>query len=375
MMQALLDGESRSGRRRRTRQALTWTGIGFGLVTAVGGILAWQSGVNLLYLLFASLAALFPLNAIVGMTNMWRLTACRRFPRTVRALEPFDYSIEVTNGKRTPAVGLLLEDVAKTGFRVSVGHCGVLGGGAAATVGVVGAFPRRGKVALSGLRISSRFPFGFVWNRKFVAATQEILVLPPRVGVGEMVRAVDAALEENARCRKGTGSDIYGVREYVPGEHAHRIHWRTSARTRKLMLMEFENSDRRLVTLVIDDSPKANGRDNGASAMRFEHAVAAATAITEELQRRGFDVGFVGSAGTVDAGCGPKHLRRLLRVFAVLERSPAGRVVPADVVEGTGVCLRFAVDGWVSRHRRDEIVFDMMKWDLRDGRFSRKADP
>src|SRR5205085_6928897 len=51
---------------------------------------------------------------------------------------------------------------------------------------------------------------------------------------------------------RGSGVDPDGVREYVPGDPLRRMHWKSTARTGKLSVIEFEESRAVNVVLVID---------------------------------------------------------------------------------------------------------------------------
>ena len=55
-------------------------------------------------------------------------------------------------------------------------------------------------------------------------------------------------------------TEIFGIREYVPGDRIRNIHWKLAAKTGKLMVREFglplKNND----TIVIDNVPKRGGK-------------------------------------------------------------------------------------------------------------------
>jgi uncharacterized protein (DUF58 family) len=57
--------------------------------------------------------------------------------------------------------------------------------------------------------------------------------------------------------RRPTGYDVHGVREWVEGESLHHVHWRSTARTGRLMVKELEDAPRDEVAVVLDARPSA----------------------------------------------------------------------------------------------------------------------
>src|SRR3972149_5391493 len=48
------------------------------------------------------------------------------------------------------------------------------------------------------------------------------------------------------------GYELFGIREYLPGDPARHIHWRSSARHRRLLVKEFEEPAAPILALVVD---------------------------------------------------------------------------------------------------------------------------
>jgi len=55
--------------------------------------------------------------------------------------------------------------------------------------------------------------------------------------------------------RAGSGTELFGVREYRPGDSLRRIHWRSSARHGKLVVREFEPPGVQTLGIFVDPSP------------------------------------------------------------------------------------------------------------------------
>ena len=79
-----------------------------------------------------------------------------------------------------------------------------------------------------------------------------------------------------------SSSDIafHALRDYTPGDDRRHVHWRTTARTGKLMVRQFEETRRSHVVVALD-----NLADHYASEDEFELAVSAAASISAQTMR------------------------------------------------------------------------------------------
>jgi hypothetical protein len=55
--------------------------------------------------------------------------------------------------------------------------------------------------------------------------------------------------------RAGSGNELFGIREYRPGDSLRRIHWRSSARHGELVVREYEPPGLQTLTILVDSSP------------------------------------------------------------------------------------------------------------------------
>ena len=113
---------------------------------------------------------------------------------------------------------------------------------------------RRGPVGASGWTIVTSDPLG-VWRGRRRCADKEVtLVLPRftslagRVEVRELETSVPSP-------RAGGGSEMFGVREYRPGDSLRRIHWRSTARHGELVVREYEPPGLRVLGIMVDPAP------------------------------------------------------------------------------------------------------------------------
>ncbi len=93
------------------------------------------------------------------------------------------------------------------------------------------------------------FTFDVHWKDREMA-----LVLPRFTSLTSrpQVRELEASI---AAPRAGSGTEMFGVREYRPGDPLRRIHWRSSARHGELIVREFEPPGVQTLGIFCDPSP------------------------------------------------------------------------------------------------------------------------
>lgn len=122
-----------------------------------------------------------------------------------------------------------------------------------AEVRVVGPV-RRGPLGVRGLILERGDPLGFFTSRGPGVDSEVGLVLPrfTALAARPRVRELEASV---AAPRAGSGTEMFGVREYRPGDPLRRIHWRSSARHGELIVREFEPPGVQTLGIFCDPSP------------------------------------------------------------------------------------------------------------------------
>src|SRR5690606_16926720 len=145
---------------------------------------------------------------------------------------------------------------------------------------------------------------------------REILILPQTWPVHSVAVKIPTGFGDQESQVRGSGTDLYGLREYVAGEPARHVHWRTSARAQKLMIAEYTREERRQITLVLDNSTP-NPVD-AAQANAFENAITLTASLARHLIESGYEVGLLTQNVSIEPGQSPKHLSDILKHLAVL---------------------------------------------------------
>lgn len=135
---------------------------------------------------------------------------------------------------------------------------------------------RRGLVRFGPLSARASDPFGIARRKWIEAAVTEILVLPPIEDVIPPQLSFLAKSQEEEVCSIWQGSpsgDFLTLREYVHGDDLRQVHWKSSARTGKLMIRQSEHRRESGALLLLDT------RSEAASEQDFEKMVGAAASL------------------------------------------------------------------------------------------------
>jgi uncharacterized protein (DUF58 family) len=113
---------------------------------------------------------------------------------------------------------------------------------------------RRGPVGARSLVIESSDPLGLFRTRRPSPDAEIAVVLPRFTSLSRRpeVRELEASV---AAPRAGSGTELFGVREYRPGDALRRIHWRSSARHGELVVREFEPPGVQTLGIFCDSQP------------------------------------------------------------------------------------------------------------------------
>jgi uncharacterized protein (DUF58 family) len=318
-------------RRLRPPRRLSFTREGrIIVVMAIAvGFAAINTGNNLLYLLLGWLLSFIIASGVLSELSMRGLTVERRPPPRVFAGQPFLMEVAIHNDKpKLASFSIEVEDLLagrpidkrcyflkippdktqRTSYRHTIF--------------------RRGMHRFEGYRIATKFPFGLFRKSRDVESPSEILVYPPPVAVTRPPpRArVQGEVSSSVAGRRG---DFFGLREHRTGDDRRDVHWRSTARSGRVMVREYEDEHTRSVTVLIDnalpDECRAQ-REPGELATpavqqmldALERAVAVASSLCSSYLAAGYLVELVARGTAVPGETGRPHEARLARVLALL---------------------------------------------------------
>lgn len=145
---------------------------------------------------------------------------------------------------------------------------------------------RRGELQLGPVTLERRDPWGLFIRRASVSAQMTVLVHPRVLPVEISLSGNRIGQEGGAADRDVLGSNqFHTLREYVVGDELRHIHWRSSARTGKLMVKQLvDNPLPRALVLLDNDIRSYN------TAMDYEQAVDVAASIGSAVVEAGLPV-------------------------------------------------------------------------------------
>jgi uncharacterized protein (DUF58 family) len=295
---------------------LTREGKWFIGATLVLGFAAVNGGINLLFLVFGMLLCLLVANGVLAEASMRHLAPHRQLPHAIYAGSPFLMGIAVRNQKsRIATFSLEVEDLSADRNPVDR-RCFFLKIPAhrRQETSYRRTLSRRGIHRLTGLRLSTRFPFGLLRRSMDVDAPADLLVYPALIPVSDLtLRAGLSQLGERQTAARARSGEFRGLRELRPGDDPSSIHWRTSARRGRTFVREFEEEAGRTVIIVLETAIET-GED-----LAFETAVSYAASLALVLIRRGLRVGLVAGAFGIAPETGGSQGGQILRALALVE--------------------------------------------------------
>ncbi len=202
---------------------------------------------------------------------------------------------------------------------------------------------RRGPVSLGPWVLERVDPWGLMRRRVGEVEGVALLVVP-RVRPVSLAALPSALADFGGSAEMGT-TTFATLREYVIGDELRHVHWRSSAKTGKLMMRQYVDVTRPRITLVLVAEERAY-----TSADEFEEAVDFIASLAAVASSSGLDVEVVTTSGE-RASHGGGRSSAVLDLLALVERGASGvdtRLLRSNrattiVVRGQGVL------GWWDR--------------------------
>ena len=285
------DSALKRGRRfPRAPRALRATRPGWCFVAIIFGVgfAALNTGNNLLYLVFALMLAFLVLSGILSETSLRGISVERIVPR------------EFFAGGPNPIV-------LRIGPKAVVDRS------------YTWVPERRGEQAFSSVRVATRFPFGLFVKSLEIDAAEPVLVYPVLQVYSHASPDPRSRRELHDRPGPSRGGDaLTGLRVFVRGDAAARIHWRRSVRSGRLVVGERDGESSAEIEVLLQITPKM-------TRTQVESRVSKAASEVVHHLAEGHRVGLRTGAAQFAPGSGAAHRRELLRFLALTSPEPDSR--------------------------------------------------
>jgi uncharacterized protein (DUF58 family) len=309
---------------------LTTGGGVFLILVAVVGFAAWNTGNNLLFLVFSVLLSTLFVGWMSARASLRELTVSARFPDHIFAGEEAPVIVTLRNTKRLlPSFSTSVEargPVDSTGkldmkkrrprfqkrplaYFVYVPHA------AAAEQRVDQLFPKRGHVLITGFELSTRFPFGFIRRRRRLGARNvDLIVYPKPEPISDELHLLPMNAGRSASLRRGAGHDLFSLRDYQPQDDLRHIDWKATARARRLTVREFTSEDERRISVILDTRLDSAGDKDQET---FERGLTLAASLVKHFIDERAEVRLIVGSEWGRFGSGLEHLYDCLKRLAL----------------------------------------------------------
>jgi uncharacterized protein (DUF58 family) len=191
----------------------------------------------------------------------------------------------------------------------------------------------RGKFRLGDISISTGDPFGLFQREARFGSETTILVYPRTVEFvtpGHVPGQLPGGAQQSGHVPFVTPT-VAGVRDYQPSDSYNRIHWPSTARTRRLMVKEFELDPFADIWVVIDlDRQVHIGR--GAESTE-EYAVTVAASLARHFLVQNRSVGLLSQKQVLHPDRGMRQVTKILEWLAVAQASQWGTLAETLMAE------------------------------------------
>ncbi len=187
---------------------------------------------------------------------------------------------------------------------------------------------RRGTYKLEKLYIIGGDPAGLFRRVKSFRIKEEITVYPEIFPVSWMPifrkNTIQASTSGKPIGVSGLGEDFFGVREYRSSDSMRFIHWKATARLKKLMVREFESHSTVTLCIVLDSEKRRTGLNPLTN--NFEYLVKTAATICNYVCGMYCRIMFISSDGrsgetVILRGTGTGLRREILDMLSTIQTS------------------------------------------------------
>ncbi|MBT3923334.1 MAG: DUF58 domain-containing protein [Nitrospina sp.] len=294
---------------------LTREGFGFIVILFGVGLGAINTGNNLLYLVLAMCCSFIAVSGVLSEMSLKKLSVEGEVPAYLYAQEPGSLKVKLTNHKKwAPSYSIRVKE-AKSHKPFDLEpepYFFFIPSGKTIEKSVLLTVHKRGPLKIAACRLATRFPFGFFYKTKSLPLNLETVVFPAIHPI-KLPQHSDAGQEGDGRVER-RGDELYAIREFQAGDSLSSVHWKSSAKTGRLRVKEFQSQNSYTVFLTLTD-PATN---QPVHAEVLEERVSEAASLIYHLVNRGHEVSLKTEDSQTAFGSSQAHLIDLMHKLAII---------------------------------------------------------
>jgi uncharacterized protein (DUF58 family) len=340
----------------------TRRGAFFVLIVVLVALSSLNTGNNLLILVLSTLMAAMIVSGLISNLVLHELHISLRAPDAIYAGQKATFLLTLQNLKRRfPSFALRLksrkgEDSESEGtdFFLQETMFPFIKAGGSLSLPLKCGFERRGIYPVTGFEVRTTFPFGFFSRGREIQASGSIVVYPRLRDVDQLLLLhpyLDGTQEQN---RRGTGGSLYNIRSYQPGDDARHVHWKSTAKTDRLMVRDYSAEEDQPVSIAFSTYLPAV---SPAARSAFETAVSYVASLCSYYHRRRQMFIFDSGEFQTTVNGGEETYRNLMEYLASVEPSSEEKIHPEDQPLGS---VLFAA-GQAGGSARGPVI-DYLEW-------------
>lgn len=305
------------------RQAILWSSIFLFIV-------GFTLHIHQLFAMSASLACLPLIARLLSRKKLHGIEVERHAPQAMNAGEKIGVELIVRNASRLRKIFFGVSEALPreaSGPRRQDFPVAILGPGEETALAYELQTTHRGLARLGPVTLSTADPVGLQQYRRELPATAEVVVYPRAVHLPYSWPSSQGGVQpiRPRRRLRGEGDELYGIRDYVPGDDIRRISWKATAHRGKLEVVEYERVESLDGMILLDLGRQWHAGEGEQHTL--EYGVVLAASLIEQAYERGSTVGLI-AAGLTDFSCPSlTEADQRLRLYEALARvQPAGEM-------------------------------------------------
>ncbi|RPI27515.1 MAG: DUF58 domain-containing protein [Acidobacteria bacterium] len=318
----------------------TRRGAFFVLVVVLVALSSLNTGNNLLILVLSTLMAALIVSGLIASVVLDGLKISLRAPDAIHAGQKAVFMLTLQNLKRLfPSIALKLKSRKEddrepdgTDFFVQEKMFPFIKAGGTLSLPFQCSFERRGIFPVTGFEVRTTFPFGFFSRGRDIEAAGNIVVYPRLRDVAQLALLhpfLEGSQEKN---RRGAGGSLYNIRLYQPGDDARHVHWKSTAKTGRLMVRDLSVEEDQPVSIGFSTflpvlSPAALGA--------FEAAVSYVASLCHHYYRQRQIFMFDSGEFQARVNGQEENYRTLMEYLASVQPSKEEKLNPANQSPGS----------------------------------------